>query len=226
MKNVFFLVNTSDEFDFAGVAEELLPGVQVETGDVLPSRLEEYSLVVLWSIRKLLPEVVGRKNVVLFHSSDLPRGRGWAPIYNTIVNREEFFTVTGIIPQKDADTGDIVIRARFAMRPEYTADFLRRTDDRISLMLVAKLLKKFSGGPLRGIPQQGTGTYYPRRNPGGNEVPLEKPLGEVVDHVRACESAHPAFFRYKGVKYTISIVPERAPDFPGDLTIEFPVDTV
>ncbi len=221
---MFFLLNALDEFDFSPLAEELLPGIQVERGDALPSRLEEYSLVVLWSVRKLLPEVVGRENVVLFHSSDLPRGRGWAPIYNTIINHEEFFTVTGIIPQKGADTGDIVIRARFAMRPEYTADFLRRTDDRISLILVAKLLKKFSGGPLRGVPQQGVGTYYPRRSPDENEIPLEKPLGEIVDHVRACEPAHPAFFRYKGVKYTISIVPERTPDFPDDLTIEFPID--
>ena len=221
MKKVMFLVNSLEEFDFGAEAKELLPETHITVGESLPDRCEDFQLVVLWSFRKLLPQVAGRSNVVVFHSSDLPAGRGWAPIYHALATGQETFTISGILPMAEADTGDVVAKARFRIRPEHTAENLRRWDHRISLLLSAKLLERFPDGRLRGKPQAGPASWYSRRRPEQNEVPLDKPLGELVPHLRACEARHPAFFLYQGIRYDIRIAPAAPPPFPADLEFEF-----
>lgn len=221
MKQVLFLVNSLKEFDFQDLIEELLPEAKTTVCEILPERLDEYSLVILWSYRKLIPEVVGHNNVIVFHSSDLPEGKGWAPVYHALSQGKAVFTISGIRPAADADTGDIVAQARFTIRPEFTAVHLRKWDRRISIMMAARILERYPVGGLVGRRQTGEGSKYPRRKPEQNQVDLSRPLGDLVNHLRACEAAHPAFFLFQGVRYDISITPHAEPVFPADLEIRF-----
>jgi methionyl-tRNA formyltransferase len=221
MRKVFFLVNSMAEFDFADALAELLPGVEARAGDAFPTDPGAYDLIVLWSVRKLLPQASGKDNVIVFHSSDLPLGKGWAPVYNAIARGQERFTITGILPVAEADAGDIVVKASFRLRPEYTAASLRAFDHRLCLLMIGGLLRRFPDGRLRGGRQSGPGSWYPKRKPEDNAVDPARPLLELMPHLRACEPRHPAFFEYQGVKYLVQVTPEVPPAFPDDVEYEF-----
>tara|TARA_B100001013_G_scaffold221916_1_gene135602 strand:+ start:215 stop:877 length:663 start_codon:yes stop_codon:yes gene_type:complete len=216
-KKVFFLLNNLSEFSFADYIDKYLSNYDVVVETSLPNKTEDYDLIVFWSYRKIVPNIGNKNNIILFHSSDLPDGKGWAPIYNTIIKEHEYFTISGIKAAEEVDSGDIIVKARFRMKPNYTAEYIRRWDEEISVMLVEKILERFDRKQIVGIPQAGTGSFHERRKPEHNEINTEN----FVNHLRACEKKHPAFFYYKGQKFFVTIEPENIPEFPDDLVISF-----
>ena len=74
MKKIFFLVNKKDEFSSENYLEKHLKNFEIHIEDTLPENLDNYDLIVLWSYRKILKNISHRKNIIIFHSSDLPQG--------------------------------------------------------------------------------------------------------------------------------------------------------
>ena len=221
---IFFLVNKLAEFDFADLIEKHLIGHSVTVGNDLPFRSEDFDLVVLWSYRKKILVPDGQRNIVLFHSSSLPAGRGFSPIYNTIARGLDRYVVSGILVAPGIDEGDILVQASFAMRPEYIASDLRRWDAEISLILTRTLLERSVHTGLNGRKQTGVASWWPRRKPEDSEVDIKLPFERIISHLRACEERHPAFFMYDGVRYIVSVRPEISANFPADVQIVFPSD--
>lgn len=221
MKKLYILVNKLSEFSSFQYVEEYLNDVLVSIGESFPQNNDEYDLILLWNYKNIIRELGSKSNVVVFHSSDLPRGKGWAPIYYTIANKEEYYTVTGILANEQVDAGNILVKARFKMKDNYTADQLRDWDNRIMLMLSRELIHKQTAGGFGGMPQEGAETFYKRRKPEDNEVNTDETLGSMLNHLRACELQHPAFFWFNNTKYFIYICPEIKSEFPTDLEIEF-----
>lgn len=221
MKRVFFLVNKIDEFNFCQYIEKYLNEISVIVGDSLPEHTDEYDLIVLWSYRKIIKKIPNGKNIILFHSSDLPDGKGWAPIYYSIRSGLEHFTISGILADERVDSGDIIVKAKFRIKDNYTAEHIRKWDHEISIILVKKILERFANGKIRGEKQEEVGTSNPRRKPDENRIDLKSRFEQTINHLRACEKNHPAFFYYNQTKYNITIEPETEPDFPADLKIKF-----
>ncbi len=221
MKRVFFLVNKLEEFNFCQYVEKHLNEISVTVGDLLPEHTNEYDLIVLWSYRKIIKNVPSGKNIILFHSSDLPDGKGWAPIYYSIHSGLEYFTISGILAGERVDSGDIIVKAKFRIKDNYTAEHIRRWDHEISIILIKKILERFANGKIRGKKQEGVGTSNPRRKPDENRIDLKSRFEQTINHLRACEKNHPAFFYYNQTKYNITIEPEMEPGFPTDLKIKF-----
>ncbi len=220
MKKIFFVVNSIKEVDFENLIAKYLPKVDVKIGESLPKNAKKYDLIVLWSYKKIIKNLPKENNVILFHSSDLPKGKGWAPIYYSIVSKQKYFTISGIIANEKVDSGDIIVKARFKIQDDYTAEFLRKLDNEISVMLVSKILKKMKG-LVKGEKQISLGDTYPRRYEKDNLIDVKLPFKQIINHIRACEEKHPAFFYVNKTKYIIRIEPDIKPDFPNDLEIEF-----
>lgn len=222
MKKIFFVVNSPEEFRFEKYLKEYLSETEVNIGESLPEDTSAYDLIILWSLRRILKDVEKEKNIILFHSTDLPDGKGWAPIYNTVAKGKENYVISGIRAANKVDSGEIVMKAVFKMKPSYTAPKLREWDVKIMFMMIQKLLEHMKPGEaLKGAPQQGEETYNQKRKKEDNEIFIDAPLKDVMNHLRACEASHPAFFIYKGVRYNIMIEPETVPEFPEDLEIIF-----
>jgi len=221
MNKVFFLVNSMEDYFFKSKLKQYLSSMKVTVGESFPKSINEYDLVILWSYRKVIPNLGQYRNIIVFHSSNLPEGKGWAPIYYAIKEMDTHFTITGFIASDKVDEGDIIVKARFAILPSYTAHFLRQWDHEISLLLVQKILARFKGRTIKGISQSSEGTYRPRRQSDENEINVKTPFVELIPHLRACEKQHPAFFHYEGVKYQVTVEPDPKPEFPKDLEIVF-----
>lgn len=209
------------EFDFQEYIEKYLSNITVEFGDKFPTKSEEYDLIILWNYKKIISNINNKKNIIVFHASDLPKGKGWAPIYYSIVNKDKYFTITGILASNQVDSGDVIVKAKFKMRVNYTATIIRQFSKEIEILLIKKLLERFSNNKIVGKKQHGQGTFYKRRKPEDNEIDINLKFVDLFDHLRACEDQHPAFFMYKNKKYLIKIMPEEIPNFPEDLEIIF-----
>jgi methionyl-tRNA formyltransferase len=221
MKNIFFVVNTIGDVNFSELLKKYLPNCSISVGDRLPVHASEFDLIVLWSYRKKIAIEENTRNIILFHSSPLPVGRGWAPIYNSIAKRLSHYTISGIFAAQELDAGDLIVQARFAIQDHYVAADLRKWDAEICVMLIEKILKKSELGPIAAKKQEGEPSTWPRRKPAENEIDVRRPFADVIPHLRACEEDHPAFFMLDKCKYSVTVKSEKAADFPRDLEIEF-----
>ncbi len=221
MKKVFFVVNDVGDFSFKEEADKYLPGVDVSAGVNLPANRGVYDLIVLWSYRKIIPDLSPNVNVMVFHSSDLPEGKGWAPIFHTVYEKQPFYTITGILASDAVDSGDIVVKAKFRMKPQYTAEILRKWDSEITLRLIGMILHRFPDSNIVGTKQTGKGSYYKKRQPEDNEVPLDARLSDILQLLLASEPGHPVFVNYGGVRFNLFLSPAVIPDFPDDLEVIF-----
>ncbi len=73
---------------------------------------------------RMLPEQVWDMppmGTINLHASLLPQYRGAAPIHNAIINGEKETGLTTFILQKEADTGNILLRKKLKIGPEETA---------------------------------------------------------------------------------------------------------
>jgi methionyl-tRNA formyltransferase len=221
MKRIFFLLNKLSEFDFGSLLKKYLSGYYIAIGEYFPEHPDDYDLIVLWSYRKKVSGLGKKNKVILFHSSNLPEGRGWAPIYNSIAQGLGSYTISGMLASEDIDAGDIIVKAHFALKDNYTAAVLRKWDTEISIMLTAQILIRFGNEPLRGRKQDSIPTFWPRRTPESNELDISLPFAQLIPHLRACEIQHPAFFWLNETKYLVYVEPEELPCFPEDLEINF-----
>lgn len=195
----------------------IAPSVNVEYGDVLPSETEIYDMVILWNYHRIIEGLNEKTNFVVFHSSNLPQGKGWAPIFNAISNNQEFFYVTAIIANERIDSGDIIAQAKFRLKSNYTAEYIRKWDEEICIILCSKILNSFKGQDLKGIKQVGEESFYKRRYPNDNELDDSKSLKEISSFLRATEDNFLSYFYIDGEKYFIKVTPENTPVFPKDI---------
>ena len=172
------------------------------------------------SIQKIIKNHSG--NIVIFHSSDLPKGKGWAPIFNVFNLELDEYIISAILLDKRVDSGDIIAKARFKMRNTYTAEFIREVDEEVTIMMIAQILKKFKGSELVGVKQDiAKETYHKRRSLKDNKLNPNANLKQLIPVLKGCEKNHPSFFEYKGDEFIISIEPKIPPVFPKDLEIVF-----
>ena len=221
MKKIFFLVNKKDDFTSEKHLEKHLKNFEISIEETLPQNIDNYDLIILWNYRRILKNISNRKNIIIFHSSDLPQGKGWAPIFNSLNENKKLYTISGILPADEVDSGDIVCQAKFEIKDNYTAEYIREFDNEISIMMSKQICEKFDKNILHGKKQTGSESYYPLRRPEDNEIKPNSVIAEIFNFLRACEKTHPAYFFFNKTKYILSLTPEKKPDFPSDLEITF-----
>ena len=221
MKKVFFVVNAIRDFSCFDYIEKYLSDVEISVGECFPYSSDEYDLIILWSFRKIINNLGDKKNVVLFHSSDLPEGKGWAPIYNALNSKKERFVITGIKAANEVDSGVIIVKASFQIKDNYLAENIREWDNEISIILISEILLKFEKAKIIGLPQVGKGTFFHRRRPDQNEINIDSTFIDLLPHIRGCEKEHPAYFLFNNERFNIYIEPVNKPLFPSDLEIVF-----
>lgn len=221
---VCILLNKISEYNFQTLLKNYLPKnkFDVIVTDKFPKNASIFNLIIPWSYQKLIRNINKFNNIIIFHSSNLPHGRGWSPIYYSIKENNSNYFITGIIASEKVDLGDVIIRASFKILPQYNAEFLRKVDNELSLILIKKILKKWPGGKFNSSKQKGKASYRPRRFSKDNEIKISKTFNSILPHLRAVESNNPAFFYYKGIKFLITIFPEKKPIFPNKIKIEYP----
>ncbi len=221
---ICILLNSTDDFDFNELLKHYLPAEQfeVEMAEHFPDNPLAYELIVPWNYKKVIKEAEQAGNVVVIHSSDLPDGKGWAPIYHAFSEQKNEYVMSAIYAVDEVDAGDIIVQVRFGIEPNYTAGFIRHLDNELSLLIIRKILAQWPNQKPLAVRQIGQESYHKHRYPLDNEINLSQSLEFLLPHLRGVEAHSPAFFYFENIKYLIEVRPEKVPCKPKDVTITFP----
>lgn len=166
---------------------------------------EEYDVAFFLSYYKLVKSEWFNKpkhGSFVIHATDLPKGRGWAPVNWALINEDEKIVVTSFQIDEGCDTGPYHLKTEVPIDITDTIDtaYGKIEDDMIvhlkSIIDDIKMNNKVSL-----IEQSGEPTWNPRRRPEDSELDVNKSLLELWPLIRACHNDdYPAFFRLNGKK--------------------------
>jgi methionyl-tRNA formyltransferase len=158
-------------------------------------------------------EVLGRnrRNLVI-HESDLPHGRGFAPMTWQILEGRSEIPVCLIEAADIADAGPIYGRRDVLLAGNELIGEVRAAIGAAYLDLLDAFLE--APMPPEGAPQRGEPTRYRRRTPKDSRLDPHKTIAEQFQLLRVVDNArYPAFFEHAGGTYVLRI--ERIDRTPG-----------
>lgn len=195
-------------------------GATLEISTDFPTNPNEYDLVVPWNYQRKILSVPTENNVVVFHSSDLPKGRGWAPIAQLFLQEIPTYTLTAIFIDASIDTGNMILKATFPITSSMTARQVRIVDDWLVVFLSVDIARRLNEGRTIGISQEERdATYYPRRYPTQSQLSSSDTLESIIPLLRAAEEGHECYFLLEGTKYLLKATPIE--NVLTDISVEF-----
>ncbi|WP_375175159.1 formyltransferase family protein [Pseudooceanicola sp.] len=150
-------------------------------------------------------EVLGRNRYnLVVHESDLPKGRGFAPMSWAVLEGASEITVCLVEAVEDVDAGDIFGRTTISLNGIELCAELRCLQGEATLKLCQEFLS--SPVPPAATPQLGSPSWYKRRRPADSRLDPEQSLAAQFDLLRIVDNErYPAFFDFRGRRYRLRI---------------------
>ena len=193
-KNKFI---SNKNFRFIFIYDEKL----IKNFDVL--FIINYTKIINQNILKL------SKLNLLIHESNLPKGKGFAPVQWQILNNKSKIPVKLIEATQKVDSGDIYGETNFTVKKTYLNDEIREQQANASIKLISNFLKKYP--KIKKKKQKGEETFYLRRTKKDSELNPNKTILDNFNLMRICDNKkYPAFFRYKNEFFYIKIYKKKS----------------
>lgn len=141
-----------------------------------------------WS--RIIPaDVFERFEVIVFHMTDLPFGRGGSPLQNLIVRGHTETVISALRCEAGLDTGPVYLKRPLALDGTAQAIFERAS------AVIADMIAEIVVTDPAPAAQSGEVTEFRRRKPADGDLSPLDGLGAVYDHIRMldAEGYPPAF---------------------------------
>ena len=149
---------------------------------------------------------------LVIHESELPRGKGFAPVAWQILEGENTIPVCLIEASDSVDSGDIWLTDNIVLNGSELNQEWRRLQGEISIRLCEYFVVNFC--QLTSEKQQGKESFFERRTEKDSELDINKSISEQFNLLRVVDNnRYPAFFYLNGHKYILKI--EREDDLNG-----------
>ena len=161
------------------------------------------------SYYKIIPTrfLIKSKMNLVIHESDLPLGRGFAPLTWQILNGRNkiIFSLLNInSSSKIPDSGNILLKSKIKLRGDELIDEIRN----LTVNLYKKMINKFFGFKIdfKGKKQNGQATYFKRRRLKDSKIKVNQNIKKIFNLLRVVDNTkYPAFFSYKNNKYFLRV---------------------
>lgn len=146
------------------------------------------------------------RHTLVVHESDLPQGRGWAPMTWQILEGKNRIPITLIEAVDAVDAGPIYLQewvelSGTELNPEWRALQAKTTQN-----LCRKWVQAYPAVVESARHQEVGGSTYARRRPADSRLDPEKTLAEQFNLLRVVDNeSYPAFFEFNGRRYRIRI---------------------
>lgn len=208
-KNVAVL--TSKESSFVPFAQKFVgnlrgKGCQAELFHNHEDIEEKFQIVFMLSYFNIVEGAFLKKHKhnLVVHDSQLPQGKGWAPLFWQILEGENKIPAVLFEATEDVDAGDIYISDHITLQGDELHDEIRELQARKSVKMCMKFLENYDN--LKPVNQSGKETFYARRTPKDSQLDVNKSIAEQFNLLRiASNEDYPAFFHHKGGKYILKI---------------------
>ena len=171
-----------------------------------PETIRDQDIVFILSYTKILPPSFlqqNRLNLVI-HASDLPRGKGFAPVQWQVLAGADVIPVCLIEAGEKVDAGDIILRHEIRLEGHELYEELRTAQAQACCALVREFLAIYPH--FTRTRQEGEETFYPRRRPADAQLDVDKTIREQFNLLRIGNNeGWPSFFVLNGQKYTLKI---------------------
>ena len=173
----------------------------IETGDIC---------FLLSCVRIVEQEYLTRsRHNIVVHASDLPRGKGFAPLQWQILEGRQEIVVTLLEAVQAVDGGPYYFKSSLEFDGTELHDELRHSSGRRSSKCAWNSRK--GAITLVPLPQKGEESFYPRRKESDDEMDIRKSILEQFNHLRIADNDRfPLYFRHLGQKYILKIYKERS----------------
>ena len=140
----------------------------------------------------------------MVHESDLPKGRGFAPVQWQILEGKADISVCLLEVSDEVDAGNIFEKMILSLDGSELYEEIRQKQAVVTFELISRFIEKYPN--LNFEAQQGMPTFYRRRNPSDSQLDLDKTIRDQFNLLRICNNDDwPAFFELDGVRYTLKI---------------------
>jgi methionyl-tRNA formyltransferase len=170
---------------------------------------EEYQTVFILSYFRIIEKkfLERHQHNLVVHESDLPRGRGWAPLFWQVLEGKNKIPIALLEASEGMDEGDIYIKDNIIYEGHELHDELREMQALKTMELCLRFLDEYENMKL--VRQEGEASYYDKRTPTDSELDINKSLKEQFNLLRVVDNDEfPASFHHKGYKYVIKIYRE------------------
>jgi len=167
---------------------------------------EQYEVVLILSYFRIIPGeyLLRHRHNIVVHESDLPRGTGWAPLFWQILEGKNKIPFVLFEAGEKADSGALYLKSSLQLRGNELYEDIRRAQALKTIEMCMKFSKNFNH--LRPQKQKGRRTFFRKRTPADSELDIEKSIRSQFRLLRIVSNEDfPAFFRFRGEKYTIKI---------------------
>jgi methionyl-tRNA formyltransferase len=162
-----------------------------------------FSRIVSADVRRLY------KHTLVVHESDLPKGRGWAPMSWQILEGKNRIPVTLIEAVDAVDAGPIYLQEQIELAGTELNPEWRALQARATLKLCRQWVRGYPAILQAARSQEGAVSIYPRRRPDDSRLDPKKTLAEQFNLLRVVDNEkYPAFFEMNGRRYVVRIDPQ------------------
>jgi UDP-2,4-diacetamido-2,4,6-trideoxy-beta-L-altropyranose hydrolase len=156
------------------------------------------------------PKVVSSKTLKLnihnlvVHESDLPGGRGFAPIAWQILDGKSSITMCLIEAIDAVDAGDVWLRHTLRIEEHDLSIDWRERQGLETVKMCLNFVESF--WTLSSSPQKGKPSFYRRRSAEDSELDTNLSLKDQFNLLRVVDNdKYPAFFHHRGKRYILKI---------------------
>lgn len=144
------------------------------------------------------------KSNIVVHPSKLPQGKGWSPLAWQVLEGLNKIPVSLFEAVEDVDAGDVYIVDYIELKGHELNDEIKHKQGLLTIKMIKQYINKFN--TIKGIPQSGEESFYPRRKQKENELNINKTIADQFNLLRVVDNErYPAYFYIGDQKYTIKI---------------------
>jgi methionyl-tRNA formyltransferase len=144
------------------------------------------------------------KHNLVVHESDLPRGRGFAPMTWQIIEGKNEIPICLIEAVNDADSGMIWIKDEIKLNGYELCNDWRARQGEKTVEMCIRFVTEY--GAINPHQQEGESSWYPRRRPVDSVLDVKKSIDEQFNLLRTVDNErYPAYFELAGRRYVVKI---------------------
>lgn len=155
----------------------------------------------------LPPELLRQyKHTLVVHESELPKGRGWAPMTWQILEGENRIPVSLIEAVDDVDAGLIYLQEWIDLKGTELNPEWRAMQGLVTQKLCKQWISSYPSVVATAREQLGRASFYARRKPEDSKLDPNKTLAEQFNLLRVVNNhSYPAYFELNGRRFRVTI---------------------
>jgi len=169
--------------------------------------VKSFDVVFMLGYHRIVKEkfLAKHSHNIVVHASDLPKGKGWAPMFWQILEGKNDIVFTMFEASTGVDDGDIYMQKTLSLDGSELNEELRRLQAELTVDMCLDFVECCDKYKLPSK-QQGEETFYKRRGPKDSKLDVNKTLGEQFNLLRIVDNEeYPAYFEHLGRKYILKI---------------------